>query len=77
MMYNNLHRVKGILSARQGAEIPKFQNSGKIYKRLPNGEEVFSLNGDQGLWFYVDQPDIAYTNVENNDFRQLTSYTEH
>ena len=76
MMYNNLHRVKGILSAKQGAEIPKFQNSGKIYKRLQTGEEVFSPNGDQGLWFYVDYPHIAYTNVENDNFRQLTSYTE-
>ena len=76
MMYNNLHRVKGILSAKQGAEIPKFQNSGKIYKRLLTGEEVFSPNGDQGLWFYVDYPHIAYTNVENDNFRQLTSYTE-
>lgn len=30
MIYNNLNRVKGILSARQGAEIPKFNPGGSF-----------------------------------------------
>lgn len=29
---NNLNRIKGILSAKQGAEIPKFQDGAKFAK---------------------------------------------
>jgi hypothetical protein len=29
---NNLNRIKGILSAKKGAEIPKFHDSGVIKK---------------------------------------------
>ena len=74
MIYNNLNRVKGILSARQGAEIPKFKNSGKIYKRLPNGLEVMSSDGES--WVYVDNPSEQYT-LFNNYFYDLPSYNDY
>ena len=39
---NNLNRIKGILSARQGAEIPKFQEGAKFKKS--NGSNVIYSN---------------------------------
>ena len=48
---NNLNRIKGILSAKKGAEIPKFQNSGIIKKlNKTNGHIIYS-NDDGQTWF--------------------------
>ena len=41
---NNLNRIKGILSARQGAEIPKFQN--------PAGPMLWNGQGDKEIKFH-------------------------
>ena len=52
MIYNNLNRIKGILSARQGAQIPKFTPGGLLYKQLKNGKYVYS--NDNGKTWYDD-----------------------
>ena len=44
----NLNRVKGILSAKQGAEIPKFQHGYKFAKRSGNNL-IYSADGTR--WF--------------------------
>ena len=75
MIYNNLNRVKGILSARLGAQVPKFQNSGKIYKKLPDGKELFS--DDDGItWKYVENPNIFYESTQNSSFLELPYYDD-
>ena len=58
---NNLNRIKGILSAKKGAEIPKFQNSG-IIKRLNkiNGHIIYSNDGGQ-KWYSDDKCTEEYT----------------
>ena len=55
---NNLNRVKGILSARQGAEIPKFQEGAKFAKT--NGKQVI-YSKDNNSWFTDHLMTNAYT----------------
>lgn len=75
MIYNNLNRVKGVLSARQGAEIPKFEYGNKIYKKLPNGKELFSE--DNGTtWKYVENPNTYYENTQNTSFLEIPYYDD-
>ena len=61
---NNLNRIRGILSARQGAEIPKFQNpAGPLVetKAAPYAKfakkhgDIFIYSGDEKSWFLDPQ----------------------
>ena len=53
----NLNRVKGILSARQGAEIPKFQEGAKF--AMYNGNQVI-YSADQLNWFTDEALSLKY-----------------
>ena len=54
----NLNRVKGILSAKQGAEIPKFQQGAKF--AMYNGRQMI-YSSDQSSWFNDEALTSAYT----------------
>ena len=45
----NLNRIKGILSARQGAEIPKYEGEAKF--AMYGGNNKFIYSGDGKTWF--------------------------
>lgn len=45
----NLNRIKGILSARQGAEIPKYEGGAKF--AMYGGNNKFIYSGDGKTWF--------------------------
>ena len=49
MNKNNLNRIKGILSAKQGTQIPKFQEGAKFVRRRGN-RLIYSA--DNTNWFY-------------------------
>ena len=53
-----LNRIKGILSARQGAEIPKFQQGAKF--AMYNGRQTI-YSSDQSSWFNDESLTSAYT----------------
>lgn len=53
----NLNRVKGILSAKQGAEIPKFQQGAKF--AMYNGSQVI-YSSDQLNWFTDEALSLKY-----------------
>lgn len=53
---NNLNRIKGILSARQGAEIPKFQN--------PAGPMLWNGQGDKEIKFHKKK---GYASIYSHD----------
>ena len=46
---NKLNRIKGVLSARQGAEIPKYQKGAKFAKQNEKGRIIYSVDGT--TWF--------------------------
>lgn len=73
MKHDNLNRIRGILSARQGAQIPKFSNSGKLlYKQLNNGK--FAYSNDSGATWYDDaQFTQAYSGRVNSKFWEAES----
>ena len=50
MNKNNLNRIKGILSAKQGTQIPKFQGGAKFVKQRGNNRLIYSADGIN--WFY-------------------------
>ena len=75
MKQDNLNRIRGILSARQGAQVPKFAYGNKIYKKLPNGEEVFSEDGGTS-WLYVKKPNEYYEQTQNEEFMNIPEYDE-
>ena len=54
----NLNRVKGILSAKQGAEIPKFQQGAKF--AMCNGRQIIYSN-NMSSWFNDESLTSAYT----------------
>lgn len=54
----NLNRIKGILSAKQGAEIPKFQQGAKF--AMYNGRQII-YSTDQSSWFTDEALTSAYT----------------
>lgn len=54
---NNLNRIKGVLSARQGAEIPKFQEGAKF--AMYNGSQVI-YSSDQLSWFTDEALSLKY-----------------
>jgi hypothetical protein len=66
---NNLNRVKGILSAKQGAEVPKFAGGAKLAKQKGN-QIIYS--GDKGdLWFSDINLTTPYTG-SIDDFKDIT-----
>ena len=78
MKQDNLNRIRGILSARQGTEIPKFSNSGKLlYKQLNNGKFVYS-NDNGATWYDDAQFTQAYSGRMNSKFwgAESTYFTE-
>lgn len=54
----NLNRVKGILSAKQGAEIPKFQQGAKF--AMSNGRQMI-YSSDRSSWFIDESLTSTYT----------------
>ena len=72
MIYNNLNRIKGILSARQGAQIPKFTPGGLLYKQLKNGKYVYS-NDNGATWYNDAQFTQEYSGRLNHRFWQTES----
>lgn len=66
---NNLNRVKGILSAKQGAEVPKFAGGAKLAKQKGN-QIIYS--GDKGdVWFSDINLTTPYTG-SMDDFKDIT-----
>ena len=60
MIYNNLNRVKGILSARQGAEIPKFTTGGTspimlTVTSVQQRDGKYYINGDANYEITQDE----------------------
>ena len=69
---NNLNRIKGILSAKKGAEIPKFQNSGVIKKiNKINNTIIYSDNNGQ-TWYSDDKCTEEYTG-SHEEFGEVTT----
>lgn len=66
MIYNNLNRVKGILSARQGTEIPKFDVGGKTYTKQLSSGTIYSQDGQN--WFIDDKFQTHYTDTSSMEF---------
>ena len=73
MKQDNLNRIRGILSARQGAQVPKFSSSGKLlYKQLNNGKFVYS-NDSGATWYDDAQFTQAYSGRVNSKFWEAES----
>lgn len=71
-MLNNLNRIRGILSARQGAQVPKFDPGGKMYsKSLPFNVTVYSKDGQN--WFQDELCTQEYTDPykDSMDFQLI------
>ena len=66
MNKNNLNRIKGILSAKQGTQIPKFQQGYTIYHKSTN-QPLYSPDGK--VW-YTDQ---MYSNLFNGNTSDYTT----
>ena len=49
MKNDNLNRIRGILSARQGAQVPKFGGGKAIYKATLDNQTLYSLDGNS--WY--------------------------
>ena len=76
MNKNNLNRIKGILSAKQGTQIPKFQEGAKFVKQKGN-RLIYSANGTN--WFYDQNLTQSFNgNLEkyDNEFQIGTENTE-
>ena len=66
---NNLNRIKGILSARHGAEIPKYSGGAKFLARK-NNSLLFS--NDQTNWFFDQKLTQPYKgSIDNFDITQI------
>lgn len=63
----NLNRIKGILSAKQGAEIPKHLQGAK-FARYNGKQMIYSENGSS--WFMDEDLTTPYTN-SLSDFHQI------
>ena len=68
MNKNNLNRIKGILSAKQGTQVPKFQKGNILYHKK-TGEPIFRIDQSSNQWF----TDENYQNLFNGD---LNEYSE-
>ena len=70
MKHDNLNRIRGILSAREGAQVPKFTPGGQfLYKELKNGKFVYS-NDNGATWFKDAQFTQQYNGIQNAKFWQ-------
>ena len=66
---NNLNRVKGILSAKQGTEIPKYNTGAKFTKRKGSGL-IYSNDGSN--WF--TDPELTFRYMGNlNGFMDVST----
>ena len=54
----HLNRIRGVLSAKNGAEIPKFQQGAKF--AMYNGRQMI-YSSDQSSWFNDESLTSAYT----------------
>ena len=66
MKNDNLKRVKGILSAKQGTEVPKFQNSGKLLTKQLQQGTIYSQDGQ--AWFLDSAFKTQYTDTNSAEF---------
>lgn len=65
MKHDNLNRIRGILSARQGAQVPKFTPGGVLYyKDLGNGKKVYSKTQEPEDWYNDEQCTDPYTYID-------------
>ena len=72
MKQDSLNRVRGILSARQGAQVPKFNPGGKMYvKTLPMNIKVYSKDGS--TWFQDENFSTPYDDVNSAEFLMAAS----
>jgi hypothetical protein len=70
MIYKNLNRVKGIISAKQGTEIPKYSGGAKF--KLPyQGSTLYSI--DKESWFTDEACSNPFTMTETDEFRSALS----
>lgn len=66
MIYNNLNRVKGIISAKQGTEIPKYSCGAKF--KLPyQGSTLYSI--DKTSWFTDEACSNSFTATDTDEFK--------
>ena len=65
-MHNNLKRVKGILSARQGTQVPKFQHSGKLLTKQLQQGTIYSQDGQN--WFMDETFQTPYSDTGSAEF---------
>ena len=66
MKHDNLNRIRGILSAREGAQIPKFTPGGVLYyKDLGNGKKVYSKTQEPEDWYTNEQCTDPYTLIDD------------
>ena len=74
MIYNNLNRVKGILSARQGAQVPRYSGGAKF--KLPyKGVTLYSI--DKESWFTDEACSNPFTMTESDEFRSALSNVQY
>ena len=66
MNKNNLNRIKGILSAKQGTQVPKFQSGFVIYHKSTN-QPLYSKDGTS--WF-TDEDYMSPFTGSLNDFTE-------
>ena len=73
-MHNNLNRVKGILSARQGAQVPRYSGGAKF--KLPyKGVTLYSI--DKESWFTDEACSNPFTMTESDEFRSALSNVQY
>ena len=78
MIYNNLNRVKGILSARQGAEIPKFTTGGTspimlTVTSVQQRDGKYYINGDANYEITQDEANFLQNQLNLSEAASLVS----
>ena len=73
MKNDNLKRVKGILSAKQGTEVPKYSGGAKF--KLPyQGSTLYSI--DKESWFTDEACSNPFIMTETDEFRSALDYAQ-
>ena len=67
MNKNNLNRIKGILSAKQGTQVPKFQKGNILYHKK-TGKPIFRIDQSSNQWF----TDENYQNLFNGNLNEFS-----
>ena len=67
MNKNNLNRIKGILSAKQGTQVPKFQKGNILYHKK-TGKPIFRIDQSCNQWF----TDENYQNLFIGDLNEFS-----